>query len=350
MDAVQDIGSPVTDSGYDTAEPPSPEPPGQLEERKEFVLQSRLVFVTYSRSRVSDKEEFHKYLKDSLEPNLPYVGAEERATVEIFGSKELHEDDAPHYHVVLRFSKKVHWRQARQKLAVWIEVDGERVIDTHSIYIRRKKPGEPHEKWLQDVQGYVAKDGDVFGSWIGAAPRVATEKTLNLRKLVDCEWKDESEAILKEHFPEWWVRNHPSCQALLKTKRLRPPPPRVPTFEVKRWRVPAKILQWRSRNFPVSGGGRPTSLVIIGPSKYGKTEWALSFGRPAMMNGGWDMDQLLIADTTHLVLNDVELKDFPNKRDLAGCQMHITVTGCDQAGGLGVEGSEQSERQPDVQD
>ncbi|GAO17198.1 uncharacterized protein UV8b_05458 [Ustilaginoidea virens] len=29
----------------------------------------------------------------------------------------------------------------------------------------------------------------------------------------------------------------------------------------------------------------------------------------------------------HLVLNDVDVKGFPNKRDLAGCQKLITVTG-----------------------
>ncbi|KAM4060735.1 hypothetical protein HRG_001725 [Hirsutella rhossiliensis] len=39
----------------------------------------------------------------------------------------------------------------------------ERFVDTRSIRILTKKTREPLEKWLEDIQAYVANDGDIFG-------------------------------------------------------------------------------------------------------------------------------------------------------------------------------------------
>ena len=131
--------------------------------RGEFILYSKLVFVTYTRSRINDKEEFHECLFDSLERSLARDWATYNVSVEMFGSKELHKSGIPHYHVVLRFSRKVYWPKARRELSVWILVNGHREIDTESIYIRKKKSEESDAKFLRCVQTYIAKKGDVFG-------------------------------------------------------------------------------------------------------------------------------------------------------------------------------------------
>lgn len=147
------------------------------------------------------------------------------------------------------------------------------------------------------------------------------------KALVECEYRDEAEAIIIEHFRKKWLWQQWNVQALLKTKKDRSCPRRERSYKAKPWRVSKRMLQWRRRNFPVKGGGRPTSLVLVGPSKVGKTEWATSFGNPAIMNGGWNLDELLREDVTHLVINDIDVTDFPHKRDLAGCQEYITATG-----------------------
>lgn len=131
--------------------------------RGEFILYGKLVFVTYTRSRINDKEEFHQHLAESLERSLARHWATYNVSVEIFGSKEMHECGIPHYHVVLRFSRKVYWPKARRELAVWILVNGRRQVDTDSIYIRKKKAEESEGKFLRCVQKYIAKKGDVFG-------------------------------------------------------------------------------------------------------------------------------------------------------------------------------------------
>lgn len=334
MDATEELGLPgspmseVGDSGYETSKRGSCEPPGKLVEPGKFVFQSEVAFVTYSRSRVEDKEEFHRCLRDSLEPHLPWVSASEKASLELFGSKELHEDGTPHYHVVVRFSKRVHWRQARKNFSMWIDVDGERVVDTHSIYIRtREKRRESEAKWLDSVQSYVAKGGDVFGHWIGPKQNSAAEQLKILRLILETPSREVADSLMKEHFPAKCVWNQLNVQAVLRTKAGPPPAPYVPDFDVMPWKVPARMLQWRERNFPVRGGGRPVALVIIGPPRCGKSVWARSFGTPAVMDGRWDMDQLTQDGITHVVLNDIELKGFPNKRELAGCQVSMTCTG-----------------------
>lgn len=131
--------------------------------RGEFKLYAKLVFVTYTRSRTVDKEEFYRLVSDSLERSLARSRATHNVSVEMFGSREFHEDGVPHYHVLLRFSRTIYWPKARKELSVWIIVDGHREIDTESIYIRKKKAEEPEDKFLRCVQTYIAKKGDVFG-------------------------------------------------------------------------------------------------------------------------------------------------------------------------------------------
>ena len=129
----------------------------------EFRLYADVVFVTYSRSRVNDKNEFHETLFDSLERSLAQDRATSNVSVKLFGSKELHDSGIPHYHVAIQFSQKIYWPNARQMLSVWIIVNGRREIDTRSIFIKTQKPEDTAMKFLRNVQDYIAKDGDVFG-------------------------------------------------------------------------------------------------------------------------------------------------------------------------------------------
>lgn len=102
--------------------------------------------------------------------------------------------------------------------------------------------------------------------------------------------------------------------------------PHSPDFEVKDWKIPDVLKKWKKDNFDELGGGHPTALVLIGPSRYGKTEWAMSFGRPVDMTGWWDVKQVLKTDYTHVVLNGIH-QDFRYKQEMATCQKVIRVRG-----------------------
>ncbi|CAM1504790.1 Fc.00g023810.m01.CDS01 [Cosmosporella sp. VM-42] len=329
-----DVDSSVNDSGYepvavDDGKDESRDVPGVLEERPDYRFHGEVMFVTYTQSRMDDPEEFYRCLRESLAPHLPRTGVTgQRGEVMIFGAKELHVDGHPHYHVVLRFSPIVCWNNTREKLRVFIDVDGRREVDTHAINIRKRSRREPMAIFLEHVQAYVAKEGVVFGERI--VSETLSGKALREKEdeLLRVETRAEAEAILKQHFPRKYIWQHLQCAAFLKTKVSSTAMEHVPTFKVKPWRLTARMAVWKKANFPKpSGGGRPTALVLIGPSKYGKTEWALSFGKPAKMMGGWNMDELTKPGITHIVLNDIDVRRFPHVREMLGCQEFVTATG-----------------------
>ena len=51
----------------------------------------------------------------------------------------------------------------------------------------------------------------------------------------------------------------------------------------------------------------------------------MSWGNPAHMTNGWDMDALT-DDCSHVVLNDIDVKKFSYWREFLGCQMSFVVT------------------------
>ncbi|KJZ68833.1 hypothetical protein HIM_11773 [Hirsutella minnesotensis 3608] len=317
------------DSAYESDCPVASDAPGELQKKGKFVLHSSFVLVTYVRSNVSDPEEFHRLLLASLTPHLPKAGGPDGGPgiVEIFGSLERHEDGTPHYHVVMKFEPRVHWRNAREKFFVYRDVDGQREVDTESVHIRKKPNKERAEKFLADVQAYVQKDGVVFGKWISAQTSAAAERERRYREILDEPSREKAESLLRTYFARDYIFRYPACSAFLKTKKTPSAMPHEPTYASLPWRHHPVLEKWKRDNFPVSRGGRPQCLVLIGPPRCGKTEWALSFGRPAQMTGHWNFDELQKPDFTHVVLNDIVLRGFPHKRDLAGCQEWITATG-----------------------
>lgn len=134
--------------------------------RKEFCFYGDVAFVTYTRSHIHDKEEFSKALQWSLRKSLRSRRSTAGVGVSLFGSRELHKDGTPHYHVLVRFSEKVYWKEARKMFSVWTWNNGQSVLDTQSIYIRRRDKAEEVGKFLYCVQRYIAKRGDVFGHWV----------------------------------------------------------------------------------------------------------------------------------------------------------------------------------------
>jgi hypothetical protein len=72
--------------------------------------------------------------------------------------------------------------------------------------------------------------------------------------------------------------------------------------------------------------GRVRALLLIGPAYTGKTEWAKSFGRPCEMTHAWCMGKL-VEDSTHVVLNDIDVDSFEYWREFLGCQKSFFGTG-----------------------
>lgn len=70
---------------------------------------------------------------------------------------------------------------------------------------------------------------------------------------------------------------------------------------------------------------RPKSLVLIGASRLGKTEWARSLGRHAFCGGLFNIDQIH-EDVKYAVFDDVDINFFPHYKNWFGAQAEFTAT------------------------
>src|SRR5712671_6033254 len=96
--------------------------------RRTFLLRTQVCFVTWNRSHVTDHDLFYTMLQQHLPSGT-----------KLFGGQEFHKDGAPHYHVVIRFPRRVRWADARKEFMLILD-DGE--IDTQSIRIEVPLSGE----------------------------------------------------------------------------------------------------------------------------------------------------------------------------------------------------------------
>ncbi|KAI3572956.1 hypothetical protein IWW34DRAFT_636330 [Fusarium oxysporum f. sp. albedinis] len=186
------------------------------------------------------------------------------------------------------------------------------------------------EKFIEDTQAYFIKDlgaGSVlFGKRIKGVPSSKSEG--HWKEVVDTPDADEAEKLIMTHYPMRYVLGHVAIKSFLQTKRSKMPiEAHVPNFEVRPFKITAAIKRWYNASFVHYKGGRHTSLILEGPPGCGKTEWAMSLGKPARCDGGWNVDEFTKPGFTHVVLNDMILRDFKYARQFLGCQTEATLTG-----------------------
>ncbi len=139
-----------------------------LEEEKDgkWRFNGKHIYVTWSKSKIEEKEVFHQKLLALLP-----------AGVRMFGGRELHEDGTPHYHVVFSFTEKVHWPDAAKKFSI----EG----DTNAIRFAKPKPRKRIRTFLESSEAYCARDGDTFGERLSLEGAVAEQKKRKWQDLID---------------------------------------------------------------------------------------------------------------------------------------------------------------------
>lgn len=101
------------------------------------------------------------------------------------------------------------------------------------------------------------------------------------------------------------------------------PPYVAPKSCNKGWVLPGALRQWVEVEFVKTD--RPKCLVLVGPSRLGKTNWARSLGHHMYWRGSsnvtkWDQD------AKYLIFDDIEWKFIPQKKSLLTCMGDATVT------------------------
>lgn len=76
----------------------------------------------------------------------------------------------------------------------------------------------------------------------------------------------------------------------------------------------------------MGSGDRPKSLILVGPSRYGKTEWARSLGAHWYFNGLFNMDEIH-GSVDYAVFDDVNIEFFLGQyKGWFGAQKEFTLT------------------------
>ena len=252
-----------------------------------YRFNGKHIYVTWSKSKIDSKEEFHGKLLTMMP-----------AGVRMFGGRELHQDGTPHYHIVFSIQEKVHWADAAKRFAI----EG----DTNAIRFEKLKAGQRLCDFLENTMAYCAKDGDTFGERLSLEGAVAEQRKRKWQDVIDEPDADAAWKMVREFEPRAYMVNYLALEkAMSMTKRVK----RLPPERVRpkgRFRVPSIMRLWMEKYvIRREWEGRPRSLVIVGDPMVGKSAYAESEGNPIVMNSGWCMKSIF-PGATHLVVNDVK--------------------------------------------
>lgn len=269
------------------------------------------VFLTYS--QVGDRSaralvDFLRGLSAPLDKLV--VGAEQ------------HQDGGRHFHVYAQFTSRFRTRN-------------QRFFDFDGVHPNIKAvSGRKDSKSAKRVYEYVTKDNDVtlwpedasfaFGSSDSGASRYAAvlsassrEEALEaIRNASARDWVIQHERIL------WYVdRQFPAFSA----SEFASP------YADASWNPSACLVAWYNNNLrgPQPAGFRPKSLVLVGPSRLGKTAWARSLGEHVYVAGAFNAE-LFKRRYGYFVFDDVAPIADSLKRcwkQWFGGQRDFTVTG-----------------------
>jgi hypothetical protein len=274
-DAVDDVEDTASGEGTD----------GEAADGK-YRFNGKHIYVTWSKSRIDSKEEFHQKLLTILP-----------AGVRLFGGRELHKDGTPHYHVVFSFLHKVNWPDAAKKFSI----EG----DTNAIRFEKPKPRQRLSGFLENTMTYCAKDGDTFGERLSLEGAVAEQKKRKWQDIVDEPDERKAWQMIRDLEPRAWMLNHPALDRAMVTKRQATARPKKDR-PVGEFRVPKLLNLWMDKYVVRRDWkGRPKSLVIVGDPLVGKSAFAESVGNPIVMNSGWCMKNIF-EGATHIVVSDVK--------------------------------------------
>lgn len=291
-----------------------------------FKFRSRLGFLTYSQSRISDPERFYDQIRDKLPEGT-----------EIFGCQERHQEtEGVHYHVLIQLEKRPNWKDGRGHFQLTGD-DGE--PDTDAIRIKPRSKRQSVASFLENVQDYIMKGEPplppvLFGKQILPPESVGQRRKRIYSEVLETEDPDDAERLLRREDPVSYLRSFASFSRYFDQRRRKLALTRASRVQTisdgKPWCVYPEMLAWKQEFIDQPRPGRKPPLVLVGKPMTGKTLWSLHFGNPARMDTTWNMSVLLQPGLTHVVISDCDIKTFgpkdhPMWKAFLGCQERVSA-------------------------
>lgn len=223
-------------------------------------------------------------------------------------AQENHEDGNKHAHAYLGLNKKL---RVRGEDCLDLVYEG---VTYHGNYQCARKP--------KDVIEYCKKDGDFISNINDHCKRKANEIYAEALAAPDAE---TFMAILSTEAPRDFVLNYERIEALA-AKRFKPCIPAYSGRTLSDFNnVPIQCIDWYQQNVANPQPERPRSLILYGPTRLGKTEWARALGKHVYFNGMFNLD-LWDSDAQYAVFDDLDWKYFVNWKCWLGAQKDFSCT------------------------
>ena len=212
--------------------------------------------------------------------------------------KELHQNGEPHIHALIIFDKKFHTRNCRV-----FDIDGHHP----NIQGCRSK---------NDTFRYIRKDGDFITN-------IGFKRTYGDLMRENDTGEDFMKAAKRE-MPRDYVLNHEKLEYFCNKNDRAERELYQPRYEDFPNELP-EMVAWGEMIGEPNLPDRPKTLILCGPSRTGKTEWARAIGRHLYFNGLFNLDDW-DEQAEYIIMDDMNIKYLPNYKAWFGAQSQFTLT------------------------
>lgn len=232
----------------------------------------------------------------------------------VFLGEEKHEDGSKHFHALVFWEKRRNMKDPR-----WADI-----TYAGKVYHPNIAPAPNSNKSLIKVWRYVTKEGNWQGDM--TEPPTIQSASAAWEQVISAETRDEAVSLMQEHLPRDYVMGYSNVTRYL-SDRYAPPPISIPTMNFSDEKLPQELITWRESNLKRNRfrDGRPKSLILIGPSRLGKTEWGRSLGSHSHHEGNFDFAQIQ-SYHEYALFNDVNPEGLLWYKNLVGGNPIVTVT------------------------
>lgn len=276
--------------------------------------------LTYAQANGLTKAKIKKYLEEWYFNN----GSVITKVVRYLIAEEHHGDGGVHFHVYVRLDNVLRTRETR----IFDIFDQE----TNNLF----HPHVEKIRGLQNMLDYCTKEDELPVSnwdWKNANSLIIKKGQVDWDDVFGSDYSTAEEFLdlMMARYPSYFAAHYLALRQIAYDRYQKDIREYNPGF-IQFNNLPPVLLHWIDHSLLLTGIERPKSLVLIGPSRTGKTEWARSIGRHMYFNNYFNLD-LWDDEAAYAIFDDMDVdpdvgleKYFRSWKAFFGAQKEFTVT------------------------
>ncbi|QZA75483.1 replication associated protein [Utkilio virus] len=282
-----------------------------------FRLSVKNLFLTYSQCSLTKEFLLEFFLSLEFQHPLQFIRI----------AQEHHQDGNPHIHCILQFQKKCQFTNSR-----FFDVQNPQSSQSYH-------PNMESIRSLQHAMDYMEKEGN-FLDW-GQMEKSGThvkggysQMNAVYERALSSSTAQECLTILKEEAPRDYLLYYDRLISNANRIYQRSTNVYSSPYPRESWNIPDSLMDWMKETFQMENdhlkypvqlkaNRRPKSIILEGPSRTGKTEWARSLGFHNYLSGHLDFNPNVYSNNAvYNVIDDITPSYLKLKhwKELLGCQ------------------------------